>query len=129
MLLIALAPVIEVIEILLFQRLVDEVLTPIDFGPLPALALLYIALNITSGIVSGLDDYLGTWISQKFMVRLRADVFGHVLSLPSHVQDRRRLPGGAGVQRGGGHDPPSSFPSHAPRVLCGGAAPDADRVS
>lgn len=91
LLLIALAPVIEIVEILLFQRLVDEVLTPIDFGPLPTLALLYIALNLTSGIVSGLDDYLGTWISQKFMVRLRADVFGHVLSLPSHVQDRRRL--------------------------------------
>ncbi|MDO5627095.1 MAG: ABC transporter ATP-binding protein [Mobilicoccus sp.] len=88
---VAIAPAIEVAEILLFQRLVDDVLTPVDVDPLLGLALAYIALNVASGVLSGFDDYLGTWISQRFMVRLRADVFAHVLALPGHVHDRRRL--------------------------------------
>lgn len=88
---LALAPLIEVVEILLFQRLVDDVLVPADWQPLVWLALAYLGLGLASGIVSSLDDYLGTWISQRFLVGLRRDVFAHVLALPSHVHDRRRL--------------------------------------
>lgn len=91
LLLLALAPAIQVAEILLFQRLVDDVLVPADAGPLVWLALAYVGLNLASGIVSGLDDYLSTWISQRFLVDLRRDVFSHVLTLPSHVHDNRRL--------------------------------------
>lgn len=89
--LLAAAPLIEIAEILLFERLVDDVLVPADFGPLVWLAGIYIALNLTSAVISGLDDYLGTWISQRFLLDLRTDVFRHVLSLPLHVHDRRRL--------------------------------------
>jgi subfamily B ATP-binding cassette protein MsbA len=91
LLLLAVAPLIEVAEIMLFQRLVDDVLVPVEFQPLVWLALAYVGLNLVSGVVSGVDDYLGTWISQRFLVDLRRDVFQHVLSLPSHVHDRRRL--------------------------------------
>lgn len=88
---LAAGPLIEVVEILLFQRLVDDVLVPADWRPLVWLALVYLGLGLASGIVSSLDDYLGTWISQRFLVGLRRDVFAHVLALPSHVHDRRRL--------------------------------------
>jgi len=44
MLLLAAAPAIEVVEILLFQRLVDDVLVPAEWQPLVVLALLYIYL-------------------------------------------------------------------------------------
>ena len=91
LLLLAVAPLIEIAEILLFQRLVDDVLVPVEFQPLVFLALAYLGLNLLSGVVSGFDDYLATWISQRFLVELRTDVFDHVLSLPSHVHDRRRL--------------------------------------
>jgi subfamily B ATP-binding cassette protein MsbA len=91
LLFLAVAPLIEVAEIMLFQRLVDDVLVPAEFQPLIYLALAYVGLNLLSAVVSGLDDYLGTWISQRFLVDLRRDVFEHVLSLPSHVHDRRRL--------------------------------------
>jgi subfamily B ATP-binding cassette protein MsbA len=89
--LLAAAPAIEVVEILLFQRLVDDVLVPAEWRPLVWLAAVYIGLNLVSAVVSGLDDYLGTWISQKFLLQLRTDVFRHVLSLPLHVHERRRL--------------------------------------
>ncbi len=85
------APAIEVVEILLFKRLVDDVLVPADISPLLTLALLYLGLNLASAVISGLDDYLSTWVSQKFLVRLRTDVFRHVLALPLHVHERRRL--------------------------------------
>ncbi len=91
LLLLAVAPLIEIVEILLFQRLVDDVLVPVDFQPLVFLGLAYVGLNLLASVVSGFDDYLGTWISQRFLVDLRRDVFRHVLSLPSHVHDRRRL--------------------------------------
>ncbi len=91
LLLLAAAPAITVAETLLFQQLVDRVLVPADPGPLLWLALVFLGLNLLSGVVTGADDYLGTWISQKFLVGLRRDSFAHVLSQPSLTQDRRRM--------------------------------------
>lgn len=90
-LLLAAAPAISVAEALLYQRLVDDVLVPAAFEPLLTLAMLYIGLNLLSGLVSGADDYLATYVSQRFLVDLRRDVFAHVLSLPAATHDRRRL--------------------------------------
>lgn len=89
--LLAAAPAISVLEVMLFKGLVDHVLVPAELGPLLYIALAYIGLNVVSAVVSGADDYLSTWISQRFLLSLRSDVFGHVLSLPFHVHDRRRL--------------------------------------
>ena len=52
---------------------------------------MYVGLNLLSAVISGVDGYLSTWISQKFLVGLRTKVFGHVLAHPSHVHDRNRL--------------------------------------
>jgi ATP-binding cassette, subfamily B, bacterial len=91
LLLLIAAPAIEVLEVMLFQRLVDDVLVPADFGPLLFIAATYVGLNLASAVVSGADDYLSTWISQRFLVRLRSDAFRHVLSLPLHAHQRHRL--------------------------------------
>lgn len=90
-LLLAVGSAVQVLEILLFQQVVDRVLVPADWGPLVYLALLYIGLNVFSAIVDGFDDILSTWITQRFLVRLRRDVFEHVMALPLHVLERRRL--------------------------------------
>jgi len=89
--LLAAAPLIAVLEVLLFQKLVDDVLVPATLGPLLWIAALYVGLNLLSAVLSGTDDYLSTWISQRFLVGLRTQVFGHVLAHPSHVHDRNRL--------------------------------------
>jgi len=89
--LLAASSLIAIVEVLLFQRLVDDVLVPADFGPLVWIALTYVGLNLLSAVVSGGDDILGTWVSQRFLVRLRTDTFRHVLSLPLHVHEQRRL--------------------------------------
>jgi subfamily B ATP-binding cassette protein MsbA len=85
------APVIEIAEVVLFQRLVDDVLVPADPAPLVAIAALYVGFNLASAVVSGVDDYLSTWISQRFTVSLRTDVFRRLLAQPQHVHDQRRL--------------------------------------
>lgn len=90
-LLLAAAPAIAVVEVLLFGVLVDEVLVPVDWTPLPWLAAAYLGLNLLSGVVSGADDYLSTWISQRFLVGLRREAFTQVLAQPSASHDRRRL--------------------------------------
>ena len=89
--LLAVGSLIGIAEILLFQRLVDDVLVPATFGPLLWIALTYVGLNILSAIVSGGDDILSTWVSQRFLVKLRTDTFRHVLGLPLHVHEHRRL--------------------------------------
>ncbi len=89
--LLAAAPLIAVLEVLLFQRLVDDVLVPAALGPLLWLAVLFVGLNLLSAVISGVDDLLSTWISQRFLVGLRTKVFSHVLAHPSHVHDRNRL--------------------------------------
>ncbi len=89
--LLAGAPLIAVLEVLLFQTLVDDVLVPATLGPLAWIAALYVGLSLLSAVISGADGYLSTWISQKFLVGLRTKVFSHVLAHPSHVHDRNRL--------------------------------------
>jgi subfamily B ATP-binding cassette protein MsbA len=89
--LLAASSLISIAEVLLFQRLVDDVLVPATFGPLLWIALTYLGLNLLSAVVSGGDDILSTWVSQRFLVKLRTDTFRHVLNLPLHVHEQRRL--------------------------------------
>lgn len=89
--LLAASSLIGIAEVLLFQRLVDDVLVPATFGPLLWIALTYVGLNVLSAVVSGGDDILSTWVSQRFLVKLRTDTFRHVLNLPLHVHEQRRL--------------------------------------
>jgi hypothetical protein len=64
--------------------LVDDVLVPADLGPFASIAGIYIELNLLAAVIDGADDYLGTWISQRFLTTLRRDAYAHVLALPSH---------------------------------------------
>jgi ATP-binding cassette, subfamily B, bacterial len=91
LLLLTALPAVTVAEVLLFQRLVDDVLVPADWRPLVAIALLYVGLNLLSGLLSGAEDYLSTWVSQRFLVGLRRDAFERVLAQPATTHDRRRL--------------------------------------
>ena len=89
--LLALTSLVAIAEILLFQRLVDDVLVPATFEPLLWIVLAYVGLNLLTAVTTGADDILSTWVSQRFLVALRTDTFRHVLDLPAHVHERRRL--------------------------------------
>ncbi len=82
---------ITIVEIGLFKYVVDDVLVPADLGPLVWIGAAYVGLAVLSGVLSGANSYLSTWLNHTFLTHLRTRVFSHVLSLPQEVHDRRRL--------------------------------------
>ncbi|MEX1140917.1 MAG: ABC transporter ATP-binding protein [Thermoleophilaceae bacterium] len=88
---IAAGAALETAEIWLFKLVVDDVLVPGDLGPLLSIGLLYLALAVSNALVSFGDDYLATWLAERFLQRLRRRVFSHVQRLSLDVLDRRRL--------------------------------------
>jgi len=89
--LILLVPALAAAQIWMFKLVIDEVLVPKDFGPFVWIAAGYLALAIVYGIVSFADDYLSTWIGQRFLLSLRRSVFKHVQGLSLGFFERRRL--------------------------------------
>jgi ABC-type multidrug transport system fused ATPase/permease subunit len=89
--LIAIGAAIETAEIWMFKLVVDEVLVPGELEPLLWIVALYVSFTILDGIVSFGDDYLATWLAERFLQRMRRRLFSHVQSLSVDVLDRRRL--------------------------------------
>ncbi|MEU7553697.1 ABC transporter ATP-binding protein [Streptomyces sp. NPDC044571] len=84
-------PVLDAAEIWLFKVVVDEVLVPRDLGPFLWIALAYLGFVLCSGILGFADDVLSTWVSERFVLSLRSDVFRHVQRLSLGFFERRRL--------------------------------------
>jgi ABC-type multidrug transport system fused ATPase/permease subunit len=79
------------VEIYLYKILVDDVLVPRDFDPFIWLAGAYIGLNVLGGVIGFFDDYLSTWVTENFLLRLRTRLFGHLLRQSPDALDKRRL--------------------------------------
>jgi ATP-binding cassette, subfamily B, bacterial len=89
--LIALTAAIDTAEIYIFKLVVDDVLVPGDLGPLVWIALLYLGLTLVGGLISFGDDYIATWIGERFSLSMRVRVFSHIQALSLDLVDRRRL--------------------------------------
>ncbi|GAA1732391.1 ABC transporter ATP-binding protein [Isoptericola hypogeus] len=81
---------IETVEIWLFQRVVDDVLVPVDVSPLLAIAGLYVALALLSGLLSWVDEVASAWLSEHVSLDLRRRVLAHLHKVPSDVADQQR---------------------------------------
>ncbi|MER5430105.1 ABC transporter ATP-binding protein [Streptomyces sp. NPDC002588] len=84
-------PAIDAAEIWLFKVVVDEVLVHRDLSPFLPIALAYVGLSLAAGIVSFADDVTSTWVGERFLLALRADVFRHAQRLSLGFFERRRL--------------------------------------
>ena len=89
--LIAIGALIETGEIWAFGLVVDEVLVPADLGALVWIAGLYIGLTLVGALAGFGDDYLGTWMAERFLLGLRIRVLEHVQRLSLDAFDRHRL--------------------------------------
>src|SRR5918992_37670 len=89
--LIALGAAIVTVEIWLFKLVVDQVVVPGELQPLLWIGLAYLGLALVSGLASFGEDYLGTWIGERFLLDLRSDVFAHLQRLSPDFLQRRRL--------------------------------------
>jgi ABC-type multidrug transport system fused ATPase/permease subunit len=84
-------PAIDAAEIWLFKVVVDEVLVQRDLSPFLPIALAYVGLGLASGVLSFADDVTSTWVGERFLLALRADVFRHMQRLSLGFFERRRL--------------------------------------
>jgi ATP-binding cassette, subfamily B, bacterial len=89
--LIGLSQAVDTAIIWLFKPVVDEVLVPHDLGALLPFAIAYLALVIAGGFVSFADDWLSTWVGERFLLGLRTSVFRHLQGLSLDFFERRRL--------------------------------------
>jgi ATP-binding cassette subfamily B protein len=89
--LIVVSPLVDSGAILLFQVLVDTVLTPRDFGAFPPVAAAFVAVTLAVGVLGFLSQYLAAWIGENFLHRMRTRVFAHLHTLSVSFFDRRRV--------------------------------------
>jgi len=88
---IVLTPAIDTAIIFMFEVVVDEVLVPRDFSPFWWIALVYLGLTVLNGLVEFGDEYLSTWVAERFLLDLRTTVFRHLQGLSLGFFERRRL--------------------------------------
>lgn len=86
----ALLPAVEAVEIWLFKAVVDGVLVPADLGALWPLAAAMAGLALLGALLSFGDEYIATWVGERFTLSMRARVFAHLQSLEPDALDRRR---------------------------------------
>jgi ABC-type multidrug transport system fused ATPase/permease subunit len=91
LLLIAAVPAVDTAMIWMFKLVVDEVLVPQTFGPLIWIALAYLGLTVLAGVLSFLDEYVSSWVAERFLLSLRTDFFRHLQRLSLAFFERRRL--------------------------------------
>jgi ABC-type multidrug transport system fused ATPase/permease subunit len=89
--LLAIVPAIDALEIYLFKLVVDDVLVPRDLGALLPIAAAYLGLALLGALASFGDEYLATWVGERFLLDLRAELYGHVQSLGADQLGRRRV--------------------------------------
>ncbi len=89
--LIIVSPLVDTAAILLFKVLVDKVLTPRDFSAFPPVAAAFIGITLLVGALGFFGAYLGAWIGENFLHRMRTRVFAHLHTLSVSFFDRRRL--------------------------------------
>ncbi|GGW50101.1 protein-tyrosine-phosphatase [Streptomyces lucensis JCM 4490] len=85
------APAVDAAELWLFKVVVDDVLVPRDLSPFLWIAPAYLGLVLLSGVLGFADDVTSTWVGERFLLALRADVFRHVQGLSLGFFERRRL--------------------------------------
>jgi ATP-binding cassette, subfamily B, bacterial len=89
--LIIITPVVDTAAILLFKELVDRVLAPKDFSAFPPVAAVFIGITLLVGALGFFGAYLGAWIGEHFLHRMRTRVFAHLHTLSVSFFDRRPL--------------------------------------
>src|SRR5215211_7396058 len=89
--LIALSQAVDTAIIWLFKLVVDQVLVPRDLAALVPIAVAYLGLVVAGGAVSFADDWLSTWVGERFVLGLRTSVFRHLQGLSLDFFERRRL--------------------------------------
>lgn len=91
LILAAASPALDTAGLYLFRVLVDDVLTPRNFGRFPGLAAWYIALTVFSGILGFASSYLAVWVGERLLTDVRVHTYRHLHSLSLEFFERKKL--------------------------------------
>jgi ABC-type multidrug transport system fused ATPase/permease subunit len=91
LLFVAVGPAMDAAGIWIFKILVDDVLTPRDFTLFPVVAAAYVGIAVVGGMLSFIDDYLCTWVGERFVLNLRTSLFAHLHRMSLGFFERRQL--------------------------------------
>ncbi|MFF3503530.1 ABC transporter ATP-binding protein [Streptomyces sp. NPDC003247] len=80
----------ETASILLFAELTDNALEAGSLSAFWGPAGAWLGVAVLGALVGYLGNSLATWTAERFVLRLRAGVFGHVQDLPPHFFQRHR---------------------------------------
>jgi len=89
--LVALVPLVETLQIWLFKLVVDDVLVPKDFASFGWIAGAYLGLALLAAVLAFADDFVSTWVGERFLLELRTSLFRHLQTLSLGFFERRRL--------------------------------------
>ncbi|MFG2138971.1 ABC transporter ATP-binding protein [Streptomyces sp. NPDC048650] len=84
------AALAETAAILLFADLTDNALQKGSVSAFWSPAGKWLLVGVAGAVVGYLGNSLGAWTAERFVVRLRARVFGHLQKLPPHFYQRNR---------------------------------------
>ncbi|WSX30596.1 ABC transporter ATP-binding protein/permease [Streptomyces sp. NBC_00984] len=85
-----LAAIAETITVLLFARLTDTALQTGSVSAFWKPAGQWLAVAVIGAVLGYLGNSLAAWVAERFVMRLRARVFGHLQMLPPHFYQRNR---------------------------------------
>ncbi|MFJ9677023.1 ABC transporter ATP-binding protein [Streptomyces sp. NPDC101194] len=85
-----LAAIAETITVLLFAELTDSALQKGSVSAFWKPAGQWLAVAVIGAVVGYLGHSLAAWVAERFVLRLRARVFGHLQTLPPHFFQRNR---------------------------------------
>jgi ATP-binding cassette, subfamily B, bacterial len=91
LLFLLIVPAIDTVEIYLFKLVVDDVLVPRELSALFPIAAAYLALALLGALASFGDEYVATWVGERFLLDLRAKLYAHVQLLSADQLGRRRV--------------------------------------
>ncbi len=87
----AVPPALGAVTIWLFKVLVDDVLVPHDLRMFAVVAAAYVVVTVLEGGAGFADQYLSTWVSERFVLVLRSTLFRHLHRQSSDFFDRHPL--------------------------------------
>ncbi|MFE3942204.1 ABC transporter ATP-binding protein [Streptomyces sp. NPDC059118] len=85
-----LAALAETVTVLLFAELTDKALQSGDVSAFWKPAFQWLAVAVVGAVMGYLGSSLAVWTAERFVLRLRARVFGHLQVLPPHFYQHNR---------------------------------------